>query len=108
LILDLCIHNFVFFFLISFLKFDHNIRKLKAYDSRLGSDSLITVAVSKSSANQRAGRAGRHRSGKAYRLYTEAEYEKLKNFTPPEIQRCDLASVIIQLKALGIDNICKL
>ena len=46
--------------------------------------------------------------GKAYRLYSEFEFEKLKNFTPPEIQRCDLASVIIQLKALGIDNICKL
>ena len=45
--------------------------------------------------------------GKAYRLYTEFEYSKLKNHTPPEIQRCDLASVIIQLKALGIDNICK-
>lgn len=38
--------------------------KLKAYDSRLGAESLITVAVSKSSANQRAGRAGRHRHGK--------------------------------------------
>ena len=46
-------------------------------------------------------------SGKAYRLYTEFEYSKLKNHTPPEIQRCDLASVIIQLKALGIDNICR-
>ena len=86
---------------------DCGFMKLKAYDSRLGSESLITVAVSKSSANQRAGRAGRHRHGKAYRLYTEFEYSKLKNHTPPEIQRCDLAAVIIQLKALGIDNICK-
>lgn len=81
--------------------------KLKSYDSRLGSESLITIAVSKSSANQRAGRAGRYRSGKAYRLYTENEYAKLKEYTPPEMQRCDLMSVIIQLKALGIDNICK-
>jgi ATP-dependent RNA helicase DDX35 len=86
---------------------DCGFMKLKAYDSRLGSESLITVAVSKSSANQRAGRAGRYRSGKAFRLYPESEYLKLKEFTPPEMQRCDLTSVIIQLKALGIDNICK-
>jgi ATP-dependent RNA helicase DDX35 len=86
---------------------DCGFMKLKAYDSRLGSESLITVAVSKSSANQRAGRAGRYRSGKAFRLYPESEYAKLKEFTPPEMQRCDLTSVVIQLKALGIDNICK-
>jgi ATP-dependent RNA helicase DDX35 len=86
---------------------DCGFMKLKAYDSRLGSESLITVAVSKSSANQRAGRAGRYRSGKAFRLYPESEYSKLKEYTPPEMQRCDLTSVIIQLKALGIDNICK-
>ena len=86
---------------------DCGFMKLKAYDSRLGSESLITVALSKSSANQRAGRAGRYRSGKAFRLYPESEYLKMKEFTPPEMQRCDLTSVILQLKALGIDNICK-
>ena len=81
--------------------------KLKAYDSKLGSESLITVAISKANANQRAGRAGRYRSGKTYRLYTESDYLNLKDFTPPEMQRCDLTPVILQLKALGIDNICK-
>lgn len=86
---------------------DSGFMKLKAYDSRLGCESLITVAVSKSSANQRAGRAGRYRSGKAFRLYPESEFLKLKEHTPPEMQRCDLAPVIIQLKALGIDNVCK-
>lgn len=86
---------------------DCGFMKLKAYDSRLGSESLITVAVSKSSANQRAGRAGRYRSGKAFRLYPESEFLKLKEHTPPEMQRCDLSSVIIQLKALGIDNVCR-
>ncbi|CAF0862566.1 unnamed protein product [Brachionus calyciflorus] len=86
---------------------DSGFMKLKAYDSRLGSESLITVPCSKSSANQRAGRAGRYRSGKAYRMYPESEYDKMKQHTPPEMQRCDLSSVIIQLKALGIDNVCK-
>lgn len=86
---------------------DSGFMKLKAYDSRLGCESLITVPCSKSSANQRAGRAGRYRSGKAFRLYPETEFEKMKQYTPPEMQRCDLASVVIQLKALGIDNISK-
>ncbi len=57
---------------------DCGFMKLKAYDSRLGSESLITVPVSKSSASQRAGRAGRHRHGKCYRLYTEFEFSKLR------------------------------
>lgn len=86
---------------------DSGFMKLKAYDSKLGSESLITVAISKANANQRAGRAGRYRSGKAFRLYTENDYLKLKDFTPPEMQRCDLTPVVLQLKALGIDNICK-
>lgn len=78
---------------------DCGFMKLKAYDPRLGCESLITVPVSKSSADQRAGRAGRYRSGQAYRLYPESEYQKLKLHTPPEMQRCDLSSVIVQLKA---------
>lgn len=86
---------------------DSGFMKLKSYDPRLCCESLITVPVSKSSAEQRAGRAGRHRSGRAYRLYPESEYLKLKPHTPPEIQRCDLAPVIIQIKALGVDNICR-
>lgn len=39
------------------------------------------------------------------RLYTEKGFESLYDVTPPEIVRCDLASVVLQLKALGIDNI---
>jgi len=85
---------------------DCGFMKLKAYDSKLGSETLITVPVSKASAMQRAGRAGRYRSGKAYRLYPESEFDRFKEFTPPEMQRCDLAPVVLQLKALGIDNIC--
>lgn len=86
---------------------DCGFMKLKAYNSKLGSESLITVPISKSNAQQRAGRAGRYRSGQAYRLYPESEYEKLKENMIPEIQRCDLAPVIIQMKALGVDNICR-
>jgi len=50
-------------------------------------ESLIIVPCSKASAQQRAGRAGRTRPGKAYRLYTESAFEKLQINSIPEIQR---------------------
>ncbi|KAL8470716.1 hypothetical protein ACS0TY_033328 [Phlomoides rotata] len=51
------------------------------------------------------GRAGREGPGKCYRLYPEYEFYKLKDSTTPEIKRCNLSNVILQLKALGIDDI---
>lgn len=67
----------------------------------------MILPVSLSSANQRAGRAGRVRSGKVYRLYTEEFAQKLAKSTPPEIIRSDLTYMVLQLKALGINNILK-
>eukprot|EP00012_Vannella_robusta_P014119 CAMPEP_0206211294 /NCGR_PEP_ID=MMETSP0166-20121206/18050_1 /ASSEMBLY_ACC=CAM_ASM_000260 /TAXON_ID=95228 /ORGANISM="Vannella robusta, Strain DIVA3 518/3/11/1/6" /LENGTH=262 /DNA_ID=CAMNT_0053633117 /DNA_START=271 /DNA_END=1059 /DNA_ORIENTATION=- len=68
-------------------------------------EALTVVACSKSSAKQRAGRAGREQPGKVYRLYTERDYEQLAQHAVPEIQRCNLTQVVMQLKALGIDDI---
>ncbi|GFS16134.1 DEAH (Asp-Glu-Ala-His) box polypeptide 35 [Elysia marginata] len=81
--------------------------KLKAYNSKSGIESLVVVPISQASANQRAGRAGRVRAGKAFRLYTEEDFEKLPSSTVPEMQRSDLAPVILQLKALGISNVLR-
>ncbi|CAB3401390.1 unnamed protein product [Caenorhabditis bovis] len=81
--------------------------KLRALNAKNGIESLMRVAISQASAEQRAGRAGRIRPGKAFRLYPEAEFKKLIEGTVPEIQRCHLAPVILQLKALGIQNIHK-
>ncbi|XP_005103973.1 probable ATP-dependent RNA helicase DHX35 [Aplysia californica] len=81
--------------------------KLKAYNPKSGIESLVIIPVSQASANQRAGRAGRVRAGKAYRLYTEEEFDKLPVSTAPEMQRSDLAPVILQLKALGIANVLR-
>ena len=52
-----------------------------------------------------SGRAGREGPGKCYRLYPESEFDKFEDSTTPEIKRCDLSNVILQLKALGIDDI---
>ena len=81
--------------------------KLRAFNPTTGIETLTATPISKASATQRAGRAGRTRPGKCYRLYTEATYLSMPEVTVPEIQRSNLAPVIIQLKALGIDNIVR-
>ncbi|XP_021907627.1 probable pre-mRNA-splicing factor ATP-dependent RNA helicase DEAH9 isoform X2 [Carica papaya] len=69
-------------------------------------ESLVVAPISKASARQRAGRAGRVRPGKCYRLYTEGFFvNEMSAEGIPEMQRSNLASSVIQLKALGIDNI---
>ncbi|XP_012370133.1 probable ATP-dependent RNA helicase DHX35 isoform X3 [Octodon degus] len=81
--------------------------KLRAYNPRTAIECLVVVPVSQASANQRAGRGGRNRSGKCYRLYTEEAFDNLPQSTVPEMQRSNLAPVILQLKALGIDNVLR-
>ncbi|KAH5246694.1 hypothetical protein HBI42_133680 [Parastagonospora nodorum] len=81
--------------------------KLRTYDARLGIETLNVLPVSKASATQRAGRAGRTRPGKCFRLYTEDAYKSLEEATFPEIQRSNLAPVILQLLNLGITNIVR-
>ena len=86
---------------------DTGYAKLRAYNPQTGIDTLTVVPISKASATQRAGRAGRTKPGKCFRLYTEASFSCLPESTVPEIQRSNLAPVILQLKALGIDNIAR-
>jgi len=81
--------------------------KLRSYNPITNISSLTVASVSKASATQRAGRAGRTAPGKCYRLYTQSAHSALAAATVPEIQRSDLAPTILQLKALGIDNIVK-
>ena len=70
-------------------------------------ESLVVVPISQSSARQRAGRAGRLRSGKVYRLYSEDSYDKLQVSSVPEMQRSHLSPLVLQLKALGVDNVLR-
>ncbi|KAF2866333.1 P-loop containing nucleoside triphosphate hydrolase protein [Massariosphaeria phaeospora] len=81
--------------------------KLRAYDPVVGIERLNVVPVSKASATQRAGRAGRTRPGKCFRLYPEGAFDTLEDATFPEIQRSNLAPVILQLMNLGIQNIIR-
>lgn len=79
--------------------------KARSYDPVKGMESLIIIPTSKAQALQRSGRAGREGPGKCFRLYPESEFEKLEDSTKPEIKRCNLSNVILQLKALGVDDI---
>ncbi len=81
--------------------------KLRTFNPKTGIETLTVTPVSKASAMQRAGRAGRTKPGKCYRLYTQSAYESMSEATIPEIQRSNLAPIILQLKALGIDNVLR-
>jgi pre-mRNA-splicing factor ATP-dependent RNA helicase DHX15/PRP43 len=85
---------------------DPGFSKQKVYNPRIRVESLLVSPISKSSAQQRAGRAGRTRPGKCFRLYTEAAFKKeLIEQTYPEILRSNLASTVLELKKLGIDDL---
>ncbi|KAK6497646.1 DEAH-box ATP-dependent RNA helicase prp43 [Arthrobotrys musiformis] len=85
---------------------DPGFSKQKVYNPRIRVESLLISPISKASAQQRAGRAGRTRPGKCFRLYTEDAFKKeLIDQTYPEILRSNLASTVLELKKLGIDDL---
>ena len=85
---------------------DPGFSKQKAFNAKLGMDSLVVTPISQASARQRAGRAGRTGPGKCYRLYTEAAYKsEMLPTNVPEIQRTNLGNVVLQLKAMGINDL---
>lgn len=85
---------------------DPGFSKQKIFNPRVRVESLLVTAISKASAQQRAGRAGRTKPGKCFRLYTEEAFKKdmIEN-TYPEILRSNLGSVVLQLKKLGVDDL---
>jgi pre-mRNA-splicing factor ATP-dependent RNA helicase DHX15/PRP43 len=85
---------------------DPGFSKQKVYNPRTRVESLLVSPISRASAAQRSGRAGRTRPGKAFRLYTEKSFQKdLQEQTYPEILRSELSSTILTLKKLGIDDL---
>ncbi|KAL0908446.1 hypothetical protein M5K25_022941 [Dendrobium thyrsiflorum] len=84
---------------------DPGVVKSRYYNPVTGMESLIIMPISKAQALQRSGRAGREGPGKCFRLYPESEFWKLIDSTVPEIKRCSLSNVVLQLKALGFNDI---
>ncbi|KAI8153269.1 putative ATP-dependent RNA helicase prh1 [Colletotrichum sp. SAR 10_70] len=79
--------------------------KVKQFRARLGMESLLAKPISKSSAIQRTGRAGREGPGKCFRLYTEGTFDTLEETDLPEILRIDVLGAVLTMKARGIDDI---
>ncbi|EPY24577.1 pre-mRNA-splicing factor ATP-dependent RNA helicase DHX15/PRP43 [Angomonas deanei] len=69
-------------------------------------DYLLPAVISKASAEQRKGRAGRTREGKCYRLYTKEEFKEFPEQTHPEILRCNIVNVLLMLLTVGVTNPC--
>lgn len=83
---------------------DPGMSKVKMYNAKTGMDSLLITPISQANARQRAGRAGRTGPGKCYRLYTEHAYRnEMLPTAVPEIQRTNLANVVLLLKAMPSD-----
>tara|TARA_B100000795_G_scaffold115458_1_gene85759 strand:- start:152 stop:1834 length:1683 start_codon:yes stop_codon:yes gene_type:complete len=80
--------------------------KQKAYNPKVGMDSLVVVPISQASARQRSGRAGRTGPGKCYRLYTEPAYKnEMLACNVPEIQRTNLGNTVLSMKAMGVNDL---
>jgi ATP-dependent helicase HrpA len=84
---------------------DTGLARISHYNARTRTKRLPVEAVSQSSANQRAGRAGRVQDGVCIRLYSQEDFLKRDRFTMPEIQRANLAEVILRMKAFKLGDI---
>ncbi|KAJ7156069.1 P-loop containing nucleoside triphosphate hydrolase protein [Mycena crocata] len=87
---------------------DPGFSKQKVYNPRIRVESLLVSPISKASAQQRAGRAGRTRPGKCFRLYTEKDFMgELEEQTHPEILRSNLSNTVLELVKLGIKDLVR-
>lgn len=84
---------------------DSGLARIARYDARRGINTLLVEQVSRASAEQRAGRAGRTAPGYCLRLWTEHEHARRGAQELPEIKRLDLAEVVLSLKASGIRDV---
>lgn len=84
---------------------DSGLARIKRYSLRNKIEQLRIEPISQASANQRAGRCGRLGPGVCIRLYSEDDFNQRPEFTDPEILRSSLASVILRLKSLRVDDV---
>ena len=84
---------------------DTGYARISRYSARSKIQRLPVERISKASADQRKGRCGRVAEGVCIRLYSEEDFQSRPDFTEPEIQRTNLAAVILQMKVLGFGDI---
>ncbi len=81
---------------------DSGLAKTNYYNPKTYTESLVEGPISKASANQRKGRAGRTQPGTCYRLYTKNDFESRELFSLEEIYRTDLSEVVLRMAEIGI------
>jgi ATP-dependent helicase HrpA len=86
---------------------DAGVARISRYSVRTKVQRLPIEPVSQASANQRSGRCGRVEAGICIRLYSEEDFDSRPEFTDPEILRTNLASVILQMTALGLGDVAR-
>jgi len=84
---------------------DSGFGRASRFDPKSGLSRLETLRISKDSADQRAGRAGRLSSGVCYRMWTNATHERLAEHQVPEIMEADLTSLVLEMAQWGVSNI---
>src|SRR5581483_9364259 len=89
------------------LVIDSGLARMARYDANRGINTLLIEKISQSSADQRAGRAGRTAPGVCMRLWSREEHSHRAPQELPEIKRLDLAEVVLTLKAAGVDDLRK-
>lgn len=87
---------------------DTGFGRISRFDPKSGLSRLETVPISKDSADQRAGRAGRLSAGVCYRMWSKATHERLAEHRLPEIMEADLASLMLDLAKWGITDVMQL
>ena len=81
---------------------DSGLARMACHDARRGINTLLVEKISRASADQRAGRAGRTAPGRCVRLWMQKDHEQRAASELPEVKRLDLAEVVLSLKAAGI------
>ncbi|MFZ5375669.1 MAG: DEAD/DEAH box helicase, partial [Campylobacterota bacterium] len=84
---------------------DAGFERLSRFDPASGMERLVTQRISRASADQRAGRAGRTSAGKCYRMWSEYAHQALSPFRDPDILTADLAPLALELAAWGSDDL---
>lgn len=84
---------------------DSGFARVSKFDPKSGLSRLETVQITKDSADQRAGRAGRLSAGVCYRMWTKANQERMIEHRIPEIMEADLAALVLDMAKWGISNL---
>src|SRR6185369_17620053 len=86
---------------------DSGLARIPRYDPYRGINTLLVEKISRSAADQRAGRAGRTGPGRCLRLWSPEEHAHRPEHEVPEIKRLDLAEVVLTLKASGVGDLSR-